>query len=152
MSNMTPANDISNPQEERMSFDDQTRMRLRRHRQSLGLSYSALGRFLGLHGSTLQKWENGAIRKCSLRHQKILTRFLHGDYDADIHAKLGDPRRGAYLCPISSSAIECVKRLANCYRLLESRPDLRSLLLNAAWRAANEALRAMARCGRRRRR
>ncbi|MBQ4481057.1 MAG: helix-turn-helix domain-containing protein [Victivallales bacterium] len=126
-------------------FDKQLRTELRRHRQSLGLSYSALGRFLGLHGSTIQKWENGIIRRCSLHHRENVTRFLRGEYDADIQAKLGDPRRGAYLCPISASAIECVKRLANCYHLLEPRPDLRSVLLEAALKAANEALQALAR-------
>ena len=124
-------------------FDKRLRTELRRHRQSLGLSYSALGRFLGLHGSTIQKWENGLIHQCSLHHRENVTRFLRGEFDADIQAKLGDPRRGAYLCPISAPAIECVKRLANCYHLLEPRPDLRCVLLESAFQAADEALRAM---------
>ena len=130
--------------ENQLVFDEQLRLQLRRHRQSLGLSYSALGRFLRLHGSTIQKWENGIIQQCSLHSRERLIHFLHGDYDDDIRAKLGDPRRGAYLCPVSASAIECVKHLANCYHLLESRPDLRSLLLEAATKAANDALRTLA--------
>ena len=121
-------------------FSAQAREELRRKRLSLGLSYCALGRFLGVHWSTIRKWEYGIIQHCSLSLQNRIASFLRGEYDFDIQANLGDPRLGAYLRPVTPPAIECVHRLASCYHLLESRPDLRSLLLDAAFQAAREAL------------
>jgi hypothetical protein len=121
-------------------FDPQTCAELRRKRLALGLSYCALGRFLGVHWSTIRKWENGLICQCSLHFRKRIAGFLRGDYDYDIQANLGDPRLGAYLRPVSAGAMACVRHFANCYHLLESRPDLRSLLLDEAFQAAREAL------------
>jgi len=121
-------------------FDESTRHAMRRHRMALGLSYSALGRFLGVHWSTIRKWENGLIRQCTLQLRTRVASFLRGDYDFDIHANLGDPRLGAYLRSASSPATACVQRFASCYQLLGSRPDLRSLLVEEAFRATREAL------------
>ena len=121
-------------------FDESTRHAMRRHRMALGLSYSALGRFLGVHWSTIRKWENGLIRQCTLQLRTRVASFLRGDYDFDIHANLGDPRLGAYLRSASSPATACVQRFASCYQLLGSRPDLRGLLVEEAFRATREAL------------
>lgn len=121
-------------------FDPQFCAEFRRKRLALGLSYCALGRFLGVHWSTIRKWENGLICQCSLHSRKRIAGFLRGDYDGDIQANLGDPRLGAYLRPVSAGAMACVRHLVSCYHLLESRPDLRSLLLDEAFQAAREAL------------
>lgn len=121
-------------------FDARICAEFRRKRMALGLSYCALGRFLGVHWSTIRKWENGRICHCSIHFQKRIAGFLRGDFDYDIQASLGDPRLGAYLRPVSLGAMACVQHFASCYHLLESRPDLRSLLLDEAFRAAREAL------------
>ena len=86
-------------------FDPQTCAEFRRKRLALGLSYCALGRFLGVHWSTIRKWENGLICQCSLHFRKRIAGFLRGDYDYDIQANLGDPRLGAYLRPVSAGAM-----------------------------------------------
>ena len=112
-------------------FNPQFCAEFRRKRLALGLSYCALGRFLGVHWSTIRKWENGLICQCSLHSRKRIAGFLRGDFD---------PRLGAYLRPVSAGAMACVRHLVSCYHLLESRPDLRSLLLDEAFQAAREAL------------
>jgi len=54
---------------------------LRKRRSNMKLSYVALGRFLGVHWTTIRVWELG--RTCSMAQasEVKLRRFLNGDYD-----------------------------------------------------------------------
>ena len=127
----------------RGTFTNDFRLELQRRRKALGLSYCALSRFLGVHWSTIRKWEVGKIRHCSDHFRRRVAKFLRGELDSDIHACLGDPRIGTYIKPVSSQAMACVQRFANCCHLLEDRPDLRSALLDEAYQATADALRAL---------
>ena len=127
----------------RGTFTEATRLELHQRRQALGLSYCARSRFLGVHWSTIRKWEVGKIHHCSEHFRRRVAKFLRGELDADIHAALGDPRIGTYIKPVSAQAMACVQRFANCYHLLDARPDLRSVLLDAAYQATSDALRAL---------
>ncbi len=60
------------------------RIALRAKRDELDASFKGVGFALGVDGSTVSKWEEGTIPKCSFRSRKRILRYLHGEYDAEI--------------------------------------------------------------------
>lgn len=67
------------------------RSALRAKRDELDASFKGVGLALGVDGSTVSKWEEGGIPKCSFRSRKRILRYLRGEYDAEI-ACSGKPR------------------------------------------------------------
>ena len=78
-------------------FTPEVRERLRAKRQELGVSYQALGDRLGVHASTLRKWELGKILDCHGQNLVRVRRYLRGEYDAAVAASATPdraPQRG----------------------------------------------------------
>ena len=126
-------------------FDESTRHAMRRHRMALGLSYSALGRFLGVHWSTIRKWEAGITGACHPRHIKRVTKFLQGDFDEqmrvisrqDVFPKLQPVRR------IPLAVDQCLERASQTYQLCHADyPELGNAFLVAIDQAIQDAIRA----------
>ena len=67
-------------------FTPAVRERMRAKRLELGASLQALGEKLGVHASTLRKWEAGEIHDCHGQNQVRVRRFLRGEYDAAVTA------------------------------------------------------------------
>ena len=121
-------------------FSEEDCRQLRRRRLQLGLSYSALSRFIGASATTLRKWEYGQTRRCSSLYSGRLARFLQGGYDQCFESRRGDLRVGSYLVPPSRQLQEAINTLAHSYRFIQSRPDLCAILLQAVNDAANRAV------------
>ncbi len=64
-----------------MRITREMRERLMGKRLALGLSQEALGRFLGVHTTTVCLWESGRLTACREQHAARLQAFLAGAYD-----------------------------------------------------------------------
>lgn len=123
-----------------LEFTPQVCERLKQKRLELRISYSTLGHFLGVSWATVRKWELGKTAVCQRRHSQRIQKFLNGDYDEDF----GRSTTASSLRPIPPAAVACIRKLASCYRLLSSRPDLQKELLTEASQAVSRVLRRLA--------
>ena len=127
-----------------LEFTPQVCERLKQKRLELRISYSTLGHFLGVSWATVRKWELGKTAVCQRRHSQRIQKFLNGDYDEDFGRSTAYPTPASSLRPISPAAVACIRKLASCYRLLSSRPDLQKELLTEAAQAVSRVLRRLA--------
>ena len=121
-------------------FTEEDCRQLRERRLRLGLSYSALSRFLGASPSVLRKWEAGSIRQCSSLYRSRLAAFLRGDYDQCFDIQRGDLRLGSYFTPPSRQLQDALRVFTNCYSFMQRRPDLCNIMLNEAEELARTIL------------
>lgn len=118
------------------------RRTFREHRLSLGLTYSALGRYFGTSWATIRKWEIGQTRHCHRQQGEMFMSFIKGRYDVDFVCSMDSPNISAYLRPISPEAIACIHKITNTYRLLMTRPDLQMDYLGTILTHISETLKS----------
>ncbi len=109
-------------------------------RLSLGLTYCALGRFLGVSWATVRKWEQGRVKMCHVRHRLLIREFLKGYYDENFHNSMDAKNIGAYIHEVPTDIVECLQRFQNSHRILRARPDLQMKLLASAFTAVKKTL------------
>lgn len=112
------------------TFSSEQRALLRARRLSLHISMARLSSCLGIHWSTIGKWESGAIKGCHPRHRQRVAAFLAGEYDSWL--KFSDDRAwrdGKQACPDSRQARKNIMNLSCAFHLLEAYPDLQNLLV-----------------------
>ncbi|MCQ2403067.1 MAG: hypothetical protein MJ202_05005 [Lentisphaeria bacterium] len=127
-----------------LEFTPQVCERLKQKRLELRISYCTLGHFLGVSWATVRKWELGKTAVCQHRYSQRVRKFLNGDYDEDFERSTTYQAPASSLRPISPAAVACIRKLASCYRLLSSRPDLQKELLTEASLAVSRVLRQLA--------
>ncbi len=124
-------------------FTNELRNSLRTKRMSLGLTYVALGRFLGISWGTVRKWELGQTQCCLQRHASLVRNFVDGLYDEALLGRMGSANVNAYLKPLPNEALLCAQRFHACCRMLASSPELRSAFIRRASREVSSILEKM---------
>ena len=104
-------------------FTPEVRARLRAKRLELGASFQALGEHLGVHASTLRKWEMGGILDCHGRNLTRLRRYLRGEYDAAA-AKASPARSAMASRGLAPELRLCISRMPELYGLCCRYPGL----------------------------
>lgn len=123
-----------------LEFTPQVREQFKKKRLALRISYCALGKFLGVSWATVRKWELGKTTRCLRRHRQKVQKFLAGEYDEDFGRETTYFSPNTALRPVAPAAVACIQKLASCFRLLSSRPDLQKELLTDAAQAVSRVL------------
>ena len=121
-------------------FGAAERERLRMRRMMLGMSLYGLASQLGVHWTTLWKWEQGMISQVQPRHRRIVAQFLNGD-------GLPQERSAARRLDHSDSPATDSPQLRNCLRnfcatcrILADAPHLQAQLVEQALETVNRLL------------
>ena len=121
-------------------FGAAERERLRMKRMMLGMSLYGLASQLGVHWTTLWKWEQGMISQVQPRHRRIVEQFLNGD-------GLPQERSAAPWADGSDSQAMSSPQLRNCLRgfcatcrILSDAPRLQAQLVEQALEKVDQLL------------
>ena len=122
-------------------FDEVSRVQLRRHRHELELSLQETAQVLGVHWTTLAKWESGEIQHCHPRHRRRVEEFLSGEFDN----WLGCSEGIRHSEEVKLSQLEPVLReellhLGCVFQMLNDYPDLQNLLTGRLNRIVEELI------------
>ncbi len=110
-------------------FTTEIRQALSRKRRELGLTFTALGDFLGVSWATVRKWELGKSRECQRKHAKMVESFLAGAYDQELSGSHASPRLNSCLRPLPREAVHHARRFLNTLRLLNATPVRQQALI-----------------------
>lgn len=121
-------------------FNPVLRQRLRRKRVELGLSYQRLSEYLGVHWSTIRKWEVGPTAFCHVQVSRRLLRLLSGDLDDEILQQENHPVYGRARRYLPENARLCLERVGSAYAVCHRRQDLQGVLLHQLETLSNSAL------------
>lgn len=116
--------------------------RLHRKRMELGLTYTQLAEFFEVHWTTMRKWEGGRVTRCHASHRLMMQRFIDGECDHlfSLPEHL-QTRRTLAERQAEHQGQDCVRRLASCCRMLRTRPELVTRLMDEVSAAVDETLR-----------
>ena len=118
-------------------FDAAGRERLRLKRMMLGMSLYRLASQLGVHWTTLWKWEQGMIAEVQPRHRRIVAQFLYGD---GVPAARQDHGALDRLATDSPSLRNCLRNFCATCRILSDAPHLQAKLVGQALETVNRRL------------
>lgn len=121
-------------------FNPVLRQRLRRKRVELGLSYQRLSEYLGVHWSTIRKWEVGPTAFCHVQVARRLLRLLTGGMDDEIQQHESHPVYGRAPRYLPDNARLCLERVGSTYAVCNRRHDLQGELLQQLETLSNSAL------------
>ncbi len=122
-------------------FTEVWRRCLRGRRRSLNLTYLQLGTFIGVHWSTVRKWECGVTVSCHPRHWERVRNFLEGYYDGEIQTQFLTPEEVVdNWSRLPACVRNCLERVVNTYGLCEPRPELRERFVNKIDQTTRQAL------------
>lgn len=121
-------------------FNPVLRQRLRRKRVEMGLSYQRLSEYLGVHWSTIRKWEVGPTAFCHGQAGRRLLRLLTGGMDDEIQLNESNPIYGNTPRYLPENARLCLERMGNTYAVCKSRYDLQGVFLQQLGEVSNTAL------------
>ena len=110
-------------------FTPEVRERLRAKRLELGVSFQQLGEKLGVHASTLRKWEKGEILDCRGQNLHRVRRYLRGEYDAAVAASVAPDRTPQQRLPPEMRLL--MSRIAELYGLCSHFPGLGERMMAA---------------------
>ena len=103
---------------------------MRAKRLELGVSFQTLAERLGVHASTLRKWEKGSILDCHGQNMMRVRRYLRGEYDQAVAEAVCIPNRAE--CPgVPQEFRQLMKRVAELYGLCRHYPGLGERMVGA---------------------
>lgn len=109
-------------------FGDKERKRLRLRRLMLGLSLYGLASQLGVHWSTLWKWEQGMIAQVQPRHRRVVAQFLNGD--SLPQTRPGAPQEQPDSLTMAAPQLRnCLRQFSATCRVLSDAPRLQAQLV-----------------------
>lgn len=97
-------------------FTQEDRKRIKQFRDDNHLGYTGFGKLLGLHGTTVKKWECGEILSCSPKHFRILVSLLRGYAVSGSTTTLDEFERIKWRCQLL--ILTCFKEIGEAYRIL----------------------------------
>ena len=108
-------------------FTEEHRRLLRAKRLDLGLSLKQLEDLLGIHCSTIRKWEAGITSQCHPRHVRPVAKFFAGGFDRALQTARHQVQAQTSL---PDQIARCLERLGKAYQLLAIQsPQLAAELL-----------------------
>ena len=116
------------------------RERLRMRRMMLGMSLYGLASQLGVHWTTLWKWEQGMISQVQPRHRRIVAQFLNGDglpQEWPAVRRLDNPD---VLATPSPQLRNCLRSFCATCRILADAPHLQAQLVEQTLETVNRLL------------
>lgn len=127
----------------RFLFTAEIRQALSRKRRELGLTFTALGDFLGVSWATIRKWELGKSKMCQRKHAGMVENFLAGAYDRELSGSHASPRLNSCLRPLPREAVCHARRFLNTLRLLNATPRRQQTLVLLTERLLRTTLREL---------
>ncbi len=128
---------------DRFIFTAEIRQALSQKRRELGLTFTALGDFLGVSWATIRKWELGKSQMCQRKHAGMVENFLAGAYDRELSGSHAAPRLNSCLRPLPREAVSYARRFLNTLRLLNATPRRQQTLVLLTERLLRATLREL---------
>ena len=111
------------------TFTPEVQRLFKEKRKALGLTCTALAKYLGVSCSLISRWENGSAMHASRENHELVKEFLDGRLDGKLLDRKADDDISTSISSIPPEAQLLAERIVSIYQLLADTPTQQAAFL-----------------------